>query len=68
MAKKRGLDAAADQLTTIVERHLATLSPSERKAKLEAFDRVTAKVRGKYAKSSTPVSTAASRRGALKQA
>ena len=68
MAKKRDLDAAADQLTTIVERHLATLSPGERKAKLEAFGRVTAKVREKYAKPSTPLSTATSRRGALKQA
>jgi hypothetical protein len=68
MARKRDLDAAAEQLTTIVERHLATLSPSERKARIEAFGRVTAKVRGKYAKSSTPGPTAVSRRGALKRA
>ncbi|MGH9645566.1 MAG: hypothetical protein ACRD4E_02010 [Bryobacteraceae bacterium] len=68
MARKRDLDVAADELTTIVERHLAKLSPKDRKARLEAFGRVTAKVREKYAKPSAPLSTATSRRGALKQA
>jgi hypothetical protein len=68
MARKRDLDAATEELTSMLERHLATLSPSERKAKMAAFGRVTAKVREKHAKSSTPGPTAVSRRGALKRA
>jgi hypothetical protein len=49
MARKQDLDAAADQLTTIVERHLANCL-RKREKHGSRLGRVTAKVREKYAR------------------
>lgn len=61
MDHKKGLDKAAKDLAAILEGHFNSLSPSERKLKLAAFNEAVAKV-GTRAKSATPLRTQASRR------
>ena len=60
-AKKLSLDQAARKLARIVESHLATLSPEERKLRLERFSRTVARLTRKQAKRSKPVRNARSR-------
>ncbi len=60
--KKLSLDEAAEKLTTIAERHLATLPVEEQDARVAAFARVTFETsRGTRAKSSSKTRTRPSR-------
>lgn len=51
LSKKLTIEEAADRLNKIIEKHLSTLSVADRKARLEAFHKRTAKVCGTRHKS-----------------
>lgn len=60
--KKLSLEEAAEKLTAIAERHLATLPVEEQDARVAAFARVTFETsRGTRAKSSSKTRTRPSR-------
>ncbi len=60
--KKLSLEEAAEKLTAIAERHLATLPAEEQDARVAAFARVTFETsRGTRAKSSSKIRTRQSR-------
>ena len=60
--KKKSLEAAAEELATIAERHLAKLPEEEQEARVAAFARVRfTSAREKSAKSSSTARTRASR-------
>lgn len=67
MEKKSRLDEAAEQLTNILEKHLAGLSPKDREAKARAFERAVAKV-GTRSKSEELPRTPATRRSVRRPA
>jgi hypothetical protein len=55
---------AATDLAKLATEHLATLSASERAARLAAFKKVISEVRGSRSKSTKPARTPANRRSA----
>ena len=68
MAQEKTLDEAANELATLVHRHLAGLSPAAREKNISALEKATAKIGDTCAKSAAPRGTRLVRAAALRRA